>query len=920
MDKYEEAQNRLYKMNDVTTIHLGGKRLSLIANEELFSRKQKPVGKYSLYACKTRKKNGDSLHLSPHSKLTKPSEINGLSQGSVNHVGSPTELAEPNAVPVIYGRPDTSLTIALDSEWTEVGSTRNILSYQFVTVIPDGVYDVMYALIIFPYASQLDLGRCLNIFLEYIWKNHKIVVKPTRDDKKSTVKDSAKTKTIPMDTLHIQIVSHFGGVDISAFRNTITRIFPQLIPIQKTVVSSRNIGINLVDANRHERKASLAFRDTMLLSVGGGSLADVGNVVGISKLDNPYRESNMNDLILINPKFYNEYALNDSLIALEYAKVINEGYYHKRLPMTISSESCKIIKDGIMAANNWTSSEFDRYFRGLEKQKRSSQNNSNGGPSYSNQLVPISSAADILDTATYCYMGGCNTAYRYGFEEEHYWDYDLSDAYPSGLSMSPDIDFLKAPLIYANQDITSLISNMEPSDYGFGLIDFEFPETCKYPCIPIYDVNGHGLIYVRKGKTFASHPEVYLAVMLGAKINADKWLVPMTTEKYSLRTIYSEMINTRRELKETYGQKSFQELKQKLINNSGYGNIARGITLKKSYSPITGQSEYMPPSDITSAPYASHGTSFIRATLLAAVNGISNAGYTVLHATTDGLMSNIPIDKLTQLSLYGFTDTYMETLKSISEAKSMWEDKHDSDLCITTRTRCNVGLSTNGRGNSALAGYKYTEEEKLLPSEERNRAMIHKILSRQGPLVCTYPVLPSVRDVIEKGKDYVGIKKTSCISMDWDWKRKLTDVAENIIKLDDCVYYHLHADSAPYDTIEEYNRYINAKSNISVLVTMDDYQKYLFSLHNQDSNTRNTGSTQKNIARSILRYIRSGQLIGFDELNGVQICGKVSSLLNVELYPNDWKKALQHDRIRNVLPLTVLDPYISQLGLTVTKN
>jgi hypothetical protein len=903
----KEAQNRVQGINDIKSICLNHMQFELIESKRFTSSKDYPTGEYQLFVHRKDIHIDEIVSVSSSSKTSKPSKINTCEHGSISHVGIPTSITEP-FTNLMIGTKVSPLTIGIDTEWISSENQREILSYQFVTAIPEANGISFYALVVFPYASTFSLNRCLNILLNIVWKNHDNVFKPKRCSIKISESKKITDKT---EALHIQLAAHFGCVDISSFHGAVNKIFPKLMSIQKTVVSHKPFPLKINDDYNNSRLAFVSLRDTMLLAVSGSSLSDIGDVLGIPKMSNSFLDNRMSELLKVDPKYYIEYALNDSYITLEYIRLINNGAYHKPLDITISSESCKFIKSHIMQSNNWSESDFDLHFRGLINVKRSKQLSKYTS---SSEATPIT--ADLLNTATECFMGGYNSALYLGIYNETCYDYDLSGAYPSAMSMSPDIDFTQLPTLIADRDITSEIMNTSPCDYGFGLISFEFPETCNNPCIPIRDTEGRGLIYPLKGQAYSNHPEVYLAVKLGASIYAHKWLIPKTTDIYSLRNVYEDLINLRNQYKNTYGEESFQELKQKLINNAGYGNLSRGITDKKCYSISLNKSEKMPPSSITCAPYASHATSLIRATILAAINGISEAGYTVLHATTDGLMSDIPLEALSNLSLYGFSNVYQSTLCLITGSSAMWKVKHQADINLSFRTRGNVGITSIGKGNLARAGYKLTYDELTLSQSEQCLLIAKKFLSRSGPIESVSNVLPSIREVMQKGKDYIGILRTTKLNMDWDWKRKLFNPKEETVTIDGTSYTHISCRSVPYKDMVEYENYKRAAENIKILKTESDYCSFLVTLANQDSNTRNTVSADKNIARSILRYIRTGQLQGFESLTGVEVTHRISGLLKVKLEANDYKKANIKERNQNILSIEVIAPYVKELGLT----
>lgn len=102
-------------------------------------------------------------------------------------------------------------------------------------------------------------------------------------------------------------------------------------------------------------------------------------------------------------------------------------------------------------------------------------------------------------------------------QREH-WDefkaYALQDAklcvrYPTAMS------FMRLP------DWTNLTETKDPADYhftdyGYARLDFEFPDSVRFPTLPVR--TNHGLVFPRKGRSNCAAPEIALAVQLGAKV------------------------------------------------------------------------------------------------------------------------------------------------------------------------------------------------------------------------------------------------------------------------------------------------------------------------------------------------------------------------------------------------------------------
>ena len=181
----------------------------------------------------------------------------------------------------------------------------------------------------------------------------------------------------------------------------------------------------------------------------------------------------------------------------------------------------------------------------------------------------------------------------------------------------------------------------------FCYVKFEFPESVKYPCIPICD---DGVpFYPRTSDgvegVYACGPELYLAVMLGAKVYVETGYKIRTrlncdkTESYSLRTAVKQLVSDRTRAKKDYGKGTLAELILKLMVNGSYGKTAQDVVKKYAWSVYRNEMEDIGASCVTNPVSASQITSIVRAVLLATQNELSNCGYSTCSVTTDGFIS-----------------------------------------------------------------------------------------------------------------------------------------------------------------------------------------------------------------------------------------------------------------------------------------
>ncbi|EQD37473.1 DNA-directed DNA polymerase, partial [mine drainage metagenome] len=133
------------------------------------------------------------------------------------------------------------------------------------------------------------------------------------------------------------------------------------------------------------------------------------------------------------------------------------------------------------------------------------------------KLEPRPEAVTALPAAAQAYYGGRNECFLVGIHDGPWIDLDISSAYPSAMALIPDPDFTVPPRVLAAGELRPSDVPM-PVSYLFGYVEFAFPELVMFPCLPCKDALGRGLIFPKRGKTWASAPELYLALRMGARV------------------------------------------------------------------------------------------------------------------------------------------------------------------------------------------------------------------------------------------------------------------------------------------------------------------------------------------------------------------------------------------------------------------
>ena len=435
-------------------------------------------------------KAGSSLPMgNPEPKLT-PSACDGgdCSGSSLEDKKSLPALSSFSEYPsLMAARKDMPcLLIGYDSEWENLESGREMLSWQYAFV--DGADLVEF---VFLKDGELDLSLmdALGCILDHLdkyeavdirtirrykycseWKNNKPVEVITEDvnDARNHSKyvyrsDIGFTHELIqeqpdrfkkrgdrewswfhtyldfslVESIKVCIVCHAGKVDLSALsygkKNLLRYLtdiqggLASLQPVRYAPRSMKNVNNTCV------YPVSLSIADTICHAPAGKKkLKDLGEVLGVEKVDiDSVQKEHMRDLLSDNPALYMEYASTDSVVTVLYASAMYG--YNNALPVTITSATAGVMKETMMNYLECGSTEeFNRVYRGLEKVNHGKYKiQDRPGFVEATSLEPISNDANTIQYyASQGYHGGYNICTEVGHFPFETCDYDLQNAYP----------------------------------------------------------------------------------------------------------------------------------------------------------------------------------------------------------------------------------------------------------------------------------------------------------------------------------------------------------------------------------------------------------------------------------------------------------------------------------------------------------
>ncbi|HIH5103948.1 TPA: hypothetical protein ACYR8K_001445 [Escherichia coli] len=682
---------------------------------------------------------------------------------------------------------DLTLHIGFDTEYVFNPETQqnDILSYQSYVVLPDntGISNIIY-----PPDSQKKSRLSFKDFLF------------------QTITPLLETGVITKWPGIINIYAHFIRADIASFANFWSDYKILLKGIRGTVSSFKNrYGIDFDEQQERRVKteqimfdkrtspprcSNVAFIDTLLITPGGMGLAECGELLGLPKLTipAPYSITNMREYLLGDRAGFEAYALRDAEIAVRYALQVSNFCARElmidRVPATIGamavSRFTKTLKENNMSPEVCLGTHIKtRELWLTEKQAFRTIKNPASVPSRELfETFPIN-----------CYHGGRNECFMMGVTpSDHWYDYDLAGAYTTGL-----LDIL-------TPDYGNIRLSKNPDDYcghvmGFALVTFRFPESVPYPSLPVR-TDQYGLFFPLSGESWATAPEIELALSLGAEMTIHSgiivpWICDTSPHNSESTSVFLPFVQQVRENRNRHIKGSLEEKFWKEIGNSLYGKLAQGLRAKTAFDTARGLNRSLPPSSVTQPFFAAHVTGFIRAVVGELMNALPSDS-SVVSVTTDGFLTNCPLDKI---NMSGPLSSRFQSLCDIVDpGSSMLTCKHEVSQLIAMKTRGQLTYrAIQGKPVvHARAGVKPPAD---IPRSDYNDYMVDLYLNRLPGQTLSRSTLISTREMWLSESDLVSREQDIRLNLEFDFKRQPVQPAMN--------EGHLLMSSRPWDNMEE---------------------------------------------------------------------------------------------------------------------
>lgn len=913
---------------------------------------------------------------------------------------------------LVAARPEKPcILIGYDSEWQTLPRDREMLSWQYTVIWNETLIEFIF---LGNCDDNLSLDLAIGCILDHIgvasvdirqikryqyctgWKNNKPVTVSAADVREAQDKGIYRynngdftheliDRSITckkddcwyhsyldyslVESIKVTLVCHTGKVDLTGLsydnrKNLLiylTEVQGGLINLQPTRINPRsNKNVN----NLSIYPVSLTVSDTLCHAPADNkSLERLGEVVGVPKFDLPAgQKSHMRDLLAKDPVTYMEYAATDSTVTLMYASALYG--YNNTPPVTITSAAAKVVK-GIMMdyLDCKDTNEFNEKYRGLRKVSHGIAPRRDQAPGYI-ENSSLEALNDTVNTIQYygtqSFHGGYNISSEIGVFLKETHDYDLKNAYPTAMCLVPDIDWsnpVKTEVIRQEMTLSNWMmgaAGPNPMTAFVGYVKFEFPESVKYPCIPI-NVDGVP-VYPRTSDgldgVYAAGPYIYLALMLGAKVWCERgyFLNTLYRDNYSkesrsLAAAIKQLVVDRDAAKKICGKGSLEELILKVMVNAIYGKNAQNVVDKTTWSAFHDCMESLGCSAITNPISATMTTSIVQCLLIAAQNQLHELGYFACSVTTDGFISDCPLEVLESLDLYGFKRFVEMARIYLSDDPKLWERKHAQDDLINFTTRGNVSLHwyakdafgapicdsngdiignpmmINGKSYEGVCAHNSTKSGFISDCYDDRLWLMKQVLSRTGTVDWVNQKWTPTKDLVH-GKTFIVTDTTVHTRMDYDLKRKpdRKSFYTDYPVVDGVEYEIAHFDTVPYENVDEFRTYRKKRDLMKVLRTMADWDKFFAKVDADGSGVYITADKDWTVLLSCIIGYRAGRwdipALSAPGMTVKEKCEWINShndSPNKSFKESDWKNCRRPERQVNMLPMSMIQKKLEEL-------
>jgi len=488
------------------------------------------------------------------------------------------------------------------------------------------------------------------------------------------------------------------------------------------------------------------------------SLEKIGEMIGLPKLEAD--RANILEFMRQNPEAFKAYALRDAEICMrafnQFRNLIWSEFQVEVLKCpTIASVAGEIFRTRFLK-EPVAPYEFEESYRDYKTKQ--------GWSKTKTSKIRFSGSRDVRNLALRAYWGGRAECFFHGLIKGHFRYYDVVSLYPSASMLQPlpnkDTEWLR---------FTSLddIHNLE----GFAKVEFEFPDDCMYPCLPVFGKIFNRLYFPKSGISYCTIAEIKEALRLGCEIKSIQGFgfKPGPKEiEHPLKAYMADMLNRKNQssglMRETY-----KLLMNALIGKLAQRNVEDNISAQQAYYiqhgvPLCKAMRYKAP-ERAGPLWAPEWASLILGRARAIMSQFISKG--ALMTVTDSVLLpahvNIECEALNQLRSVG------------SDLIQEYGEIHKAFLI---RTRLYALFNESGEI------LKEAHHAVHLTSEQVKRIMLKALELEADPeIVESRPHIVKLPETFRTGKPLGHAEsRPSRIYFRWDWKRDLVNPDVNMFR------------------------------------------------------------------------------------------------------------------------------------------
>jgi hypothetical protein len=633
---------------------------------------------------------------------------------------------------------------------------------------------------------------------------------------------------------NIVLVGHYNRADVPAFDDR-DQIYDHVKNVRNSLITQAvpiTMKVSFGDDPADVLDIKVYLRDTMLLAPAGRkSLASLGELVGKEKMklaDNPAHDlllkKRMKSLRDNKWSLFRQYAILDAEISALYFQEVTRLYQSATGSSFVPSVLSNIGMELLQAEWQGRTPAVDTVTMvGQEVHKEEIWNDKTAQFNTKTFRPYIEEVSWHIDFATECYHGGRSEQLWFGPSFEDNWsDYDLTSAYPIAMATIGRPDWAR---IYPTTDLSVLALE----EFGFGCVDYQFPEGTRNPTLPIRSPNG--IIFPLAGRSYCSTPEIRVARDLGCEMRIrHAVIIPTDPSDRVFFPFIKDSIRRRREAVSDI-EKAFW----KQVTNSCYGKTAQGLREKRVFGLRTKKSEKMGPSAISNPFYAAYITSFVRAAVGEIMNRLP-VNKMVFSVTTDGFITNANGEEMEAAKLGPVMQVYRHAVIDLTGKDESVSEKHAVKQLLGWRMRGQATLKPGDATDAkrivlAKAGVRPPIEYREV--DEQNDYMIKLFFERTSTTMVDIEVHSTMSDMIMHGADLISKKSSKRLSMDYDFKRCPHSVAMANVTLQKTGqrFDHIVFSTRPWRDISEFKMIRSMwedyrRGQKVCLKTTDDFQEF----------------------------------------------------------------------------------------------